>query len=117
MVKAAGGMAGMPGVGGAVPGAQGPTSIGGAAGPQPLVPPGTPPQSPSLMDALKNMSPSQIMASLSRVAQPPQPGMPGAPPGSQMAMPGAQGPMMPGSALFSQAGMGQPPMGGSTYGG
>lgn len=102
LAKAAGGTMNAPQIGGPVPGAQGPTSVGGPGGPQPLAP-------PTLMDALKNMSPAQIMASLGRVAQPQAPGMP---PGGQMAMPGAQGPMMPGSALFQQAGMGPSGAGG-----
>lgn len=79
-----------------VPGAAGPTAVGGPAGPMPLQP-------PTLMDALKNMSPSQIMASLQRASMPPAPG----------AQPGAPDPTaQPGSALFQQAGM-MP----STYGG
>jgi hypothetical protein len=86
-----------------IPGAAGPTAVGGPAGPMPLQP-------PTLMDALKNMSPEQVMAALQRTSQPPapgpQPGMPGPQPGMQQ--PGA----MPGSAIFQQAGM-MP----STYGG
>jgi hypothetical protein len=87
----------------AVPGAQGPSSVGGSQGPMPLqqAPP------PTLMDALKNMSPAQVLASLQRTSLPPTPppappGMPpGMPPGAGMPQPG----MQPGSAIFDQAGM------------
>jgi hypothetical protein len=90
--------------GSTIPGAAGPTAVGGQAGPMPLQP-------PTLMDALKNMSPSQVMAALQRTSQPPP--MPGPQPGMQQ--PG----MQPGSALFQQAGqtgMMPGPMP-STYGG
>lgn len=88
--------------GGVVPGAAGPSSVGGPQGPMPLqqAPP------PTLVDALKNMSPAQVLASLQRTSTPPTPppGMPqGMPPGG--GMPGLAPGMQPGSAIFQQAGM------------
>ena len=82
-----------------VPGAAGPTSVGSpTAGPMPMQQ-----QPPTLLDALKNMSPSQIMASLQRASTPPAPGLAVPPQGAPQAPdPNAQ----PGSALFQQAGMG-----------
>jgi len=83
-----------------VAGAQGPSSVGSpTAGPMPF----QPAPAPTLLDALRNMSPGQVMASLQRVSQPPQPGM----------VPPQQPQMQPGSAIFQGAGMADP----STFGG
>lgn len=89
--------------GAAVPGAQGATAAGGINGPQPLVAPGTTPQGPpnlaaaapqqlSILDAIRGMSPPQILDVLRGMSQGGQqvtpPGVPGA-----MALQGAG--MMP----------------------
>lgn len=118
-------------LGAPVPGASGPTAVGGSNGPMPIAPgiaPGMPGAAqagpvappPTLMDALRNMSPSQIMASLQRASQPVNPaamsgGAPGMPPGAPpMGMaPGGNPGAQSGSALFQQAGMADP----STFGG
>jgi hypothetical protein len=76
-------------IGGAVPGAQGPTSVGGPQGPQPLVAPGTPGQTPSAMDVIKGMSPPQILNWLRNTSGPQVAGALGVPPPGQ-ALPGPQ---------------------------
>jgi hypothetical protein len=57
-------------IGGAVPGAQGPTSVGGPQGPQPLQAPGTPGQTPSITDAIKGLTPPQILSLLQNTSSP-----------------------------------------------
>lgn len=81
MARAAGQAYGAPAPGSAIPGAEGMTSVGGQAGPMPLMQPGAGPQ-PGIGNMLRNILPQGLQGLFQPAPQP----------------------QMPGAALFQQAG-------------